>query len=57
MDSLQTETKQEEQEEQVEHNCIIALTKPTEFTSELADFCLKIKENHLQLGLNINKEA
>ena len=47
MDSLQTKTKQEE------HICIIALVKPTEPT-KLVDFCLKIKEDHLQDGLIMN---
>ena len=50
MDSLQPKTKQKE------HDCIKILAKPTEPT-ELAGFCLKTKEDHLQIGLNINMEA
>ena len=50
MDNLQYKTKHEE------HNCINALAKPTEPT-ELADFCLKIKKDHLQTGLNMNIET
>ena len=50
MDSLQSETKQEE------HNCINALAKPIEPT-ELADFCLKIKKGHIQNGLHMNMKT
>ncbi|XP_057550658.1 uncharacterized protein LOC130828714 [Amaranthus tricolor] len=50
IDSPQSKAKEEK------HNCIIALAKPIE-PIELADFCLKTKEDHFQIGLNNNMEA
>ena len=50
MDSPQSKAKEEK------HNCINALAQPIE-PMELADFCLKTKEDHLKIGLNINMEA
>ena len=47
MDNLQYKSKH------VEHNCFSTLTEST----ELADFCLKNKEDHLQDGLNIYIQA
>ena len=47
MDNLQYKSKHEE------HNCFSTLTKPT----ELADFCLKIMEDHLQIRIKRNIEA
>ena len=47
MDNLQYKSKH------VEHNCFSTLTEST----ELADFCLKNKEDHLQDGLNIYMQA
>ena len=47
MDNLQYKSKH------VEHNCFSTLTEST----ELADFFLKNKEDHLQDGLNIYMQA
>ena len=56
MQKLNNSQKSQKKSKQEEHNCINALAKPIE-PIELTNFCLKIKEDHLQTGVKRNLEA